>query len=181
MPHLCPQCFDEHPDVEAWKAHMTATHGGWTDDEKIAAGITDEADNARGALGDRELNDVPDMPPSKTPPRPVPIAPRGKGKTASAKNSSVIGRIIIKRLARLPYAAWAALVHDPRMDLSKEEREELTSMYMEIVSGMDVDFSSPKWAFLAAFSVNADFILVRLGYMGVTVPGMDDEPAEVQP
>lgn len=176
---VCPVCFTDTPDPNAWRAHMTSDHGGFTDEQKFQAGILEDGENARTALGDENLDDVPETTPPKTP-RPITAVPRSASARGKVRREpSAIGRILVRRLGTMPYTTWAALMNDKRFALQPDEQKELTEMYLEIVQGMDVDFSSPKWAFLAALSVNADFVLVRLSYMGFAVP-VEDEVEQPQ-
>jgi len=139
---------------------MSSKHDGFTEDDKINAGIVDENDNARNVLDDTAPPQTNKKTTQKT--------------TKQKRDASAIGRIVIRKLARLPYRTWAAWMKDPRFDLTAEDQKELTDAYMEIVQGLDVDFSSPKWAFIAVLSVNADLVTARLAYMGIDLPGEEE-------
>lgn len=174
-------CSELLPSKKKWKQHMSDVHGGFTNEQLKAAMPNTGSEQAKNMLGGQgSLEELAKGAPStegeqeKTGPGTVVKTRKPKVDPEEEKRRRLrmerIGGAICKKVASIPYRAWANIAGDPELCLRPDQQKELADAYFEMAQGYGAGFDSPIWGIMAVLAINGDFIAERL-----KVPGFGPE------
>ena len=181
----CPKCEFETDSDKGMKRHMTRDHGGFTLDQLRGMGMEPNArEHLKAIVGFKDLGEEKNAAPmteaagetgeqtggarlAGTPRRPRASREDALKEAAKERARALIGPLINRKLAAMPYSAWAAFMADPEIRLSKEEIDEIANAYTVLGEAFGLDYSGKGAAILAVVSANGDAIAKRLNKMGI--------------